>query len=125
MKTTLRVRLLAGVLATMTVLGVGVSSARAHDPSGGGRHHRGRGDFGGYDHGYRYYGNGGHDSRPHWHTTQTPYGSFVWYGIGAHDFRPHEHVYSPYGGYRGYSPNRFGGVTTSYYPSTPYTYMPW
>ena len=73
----------------------------------------------------RYYGNGGHDFQPHWHTTQTPAGSFAWYGNGAHDLQPHEHTNSPYGGYRGYSPSPFGGVTTSYYPSTPYTYMPW
>jgi hypothetical protein len=84
----------------------------------------------GYGGGYgvptqQYYGNGGHDLQPHWHTTQTPVGSFAWYGNGAHDLQPHEHTNSPYGGYRGYSPSPFGGVTTSYYPSTPYTYMPW
>jgi len=72
-----------------------------------------------------YYGNGGHDYQPHWHTTQTPVGSFNWYGNGAHDAQAHEHTQSAYGGYRGYSPSPFGGVTTSYYNSTPYTYMPW
>ena len=90
---------------------------------------------GGYGQGYggggygvptqNYYGNGGHDLQPHLHTTQTPIGSFAWYGTGAHDLHPHEHTQSAYGGYRGYSPSPFGGVTTSYYNSTPYTYMPW
>ena len=98
----------------------------------------GQGYGGGYGQGYgggygggdgvptqQYYGNGGHDYQPHWHTTQTPVGSFAWYGNGAHDLQPHEHTNSAYGGYRGYSPSPFGGVTTSYYNSTPYTYMPW
>jgi hypothetical protein len=75
---------------------------------------------------YNYYGNGGHDYQPHWHTTQTPFGSFAWYGNGVHDFLPHEHSHSACGGgYQGYSPSPFGGVTTSYYPSTPYIFMPW
>lgn len=90
----------------------------------------GGGYYGGYGQGYgvptrQYYGNGGHDFQPHWHTTQTPVGSFAWYGNGAHDAQPHEHTQSAYGGYRGYSPSPFGGVTTSYYNPTPYTYMPW
>jgi len=99
---------------------------------GGGGYGQGYG--GGYGQGYgggygvptqQYYGNGGHDYQPHWHTTQTQVGSFAWYGNGAHDLQPHEHTNSTYGGYRGYSPSPFGGVTTSYYNSTPYTYMPW
>ena len=93
----------------------------------------GGGYQGGYGQGYggyavptqQYYGNGGHDLQQHMHTTQTPIGTFSWYGNGAHDLQPHEHTNSAYGGYQGYSPSPFGGVTTSYYNSTPYTYMPW
>jgi hypothetical protein len=44
---------------------------------------------------------------------------------GDHDLHPHEHTNSAYGGYRGYSPSPFGGVTSSYYNPIPYTYMPW
>lgn len=73
---------------------------------------------------FNYYGNGGHDAAPHWHTTRGPYGAFQWYGTGTHDAQPHEHVASPYGGHRSYSVGPYG-VTESYYPSTPYTYMPW
>lgn len=73
---------------------------------------------------FNYYGNGGHDAAPHWHTTRGPYGAFQWFGSGAHDAQPHEHVASPYGGHRSYSVGPYG-VTESYYPSTPYTYMPW
>ena len=86
--------------------------------------------YGGYGQTYvapvqQYYGNGGHDFQPHLHSTQTPVGSFAWYGNGAHDLGPHEHTQSAYGGYQGYSPSPFGGVTTSYYNSTPYQYRPW
>lgn len=89
--------------------------------------------YGGYGQGYggygfptrQYYGNGGHDFQPHWHTTQIPFGSFAWYGNGAHDLQPHEHTQSAYGGYRSYSPSPFGGVTTSFHNSTPYIFMPW
>ena len=73
----------------------------------------------------QYYGNGGHDYQPHMHTTTGPAGTFAWYGNGAHDAQAHEHTQSAYGGYRGYSPAPYGGTTTSYYNSTPYTYMPW
>ena len=108
-------------------LAQGYYGAGGYGPASGGY-------YGGYGPAYgggygvpvqRYYGNGGHDFQPHWHTTQTPLGSFAWYGNGAHDLQPHEHTHSPYGGYRGYSPSPFGGVTTSYYNSTPYTFMPW
>ena len=84
----------------------------------------------GYGQGYgaparQYYGNGGHDYQPHMHTTTGPAGTFAWYGNGAHDAQAHEHTQSAYGGYRGYSPAPYGGTTTSYNSSTPYTYMPW
>jgi hypothetical protein len=138
-----RTKRLAGVLAVGSILGLATSAARAQGYGYGGGYFGGGfpgllgggyggfgpgvygGGFGGYTPGYRYYGNGGHDLTPHWHTTQTPIGTFAWYGNGAHDLMPHEHTNSPYGGYRGYSPSPFGGVTTSYYNSTPYIYMPW
>ena len=124
MRPNLRTMVLAGVLALVSGLGIGTSSARAHDNGYGGRGGFPGGGFGGgVVPGYRYYGNGGHDYQPHWHRTQTPFGSFSWYGNGAHDFRPHEHSVSPYG-YRGYSGGPFHR-TESFYPSTPYRYMPW
>jgi hypothetical protein len=135
MRLSLRSMALAGVLAT-GLLAFGPTSVKAQGYGGydGGGYGQGYGG-GGYAQGYgggsygggyqQYYGNGGHDFQPHWHNTTTPYGSFSWYGNGAHDLQPHEHVRSPYGGYRGYSANPFGGVTESIYPSTPYTYMPW
>jgi hypothetical protein len=133
----LRVMALAGIVA-VGALGLGASPARAQGFGG----YYGGGYPGGYYGGYagpgfgyygggygvpafRYYGNGGHDFAPHWHTTRTPFGSFGWHGNGVHDLLPHEHTVSPYGGYRGYSAGPFGGVTTSYYSSTPYTFMPW
>lgn len=130
---------LAGVLAT-SLLAFGSAPASAQGFGGyyGGGYYvqgfraggygpaYGGGYYGGYPGGYQqYFGNGGHDARPHWHNESTPFGSFSWYGNGPHDLQPHEHVRSPYGGYRGYTPNPFGGVTESVYPSTPYTYMPW
>ena len=151
MRLSLRSMALAGVLTT-GLLTLGATQARAQGYGGygqtyGGGYNGGYGQAygGGYNGGYgqaygggyqpgyggypvpprQYYGNGGHDLQPHWHSTQTPIGSFAWYGNGAHDLQPHEHSQSGYGGYRGYSPNSFGGVTTSYYNSTPYTYMPW
>lgn len=138
MRHMMRTIALAGVLAT-GLLAFGAAPARAQGFGGscGGRYY-GRGIAPGgygpaYGMGYRgslngyqqYYGNGGHDTQPHWHNESTPSGSFSWYGNGPHDLQPHEHVRSPYGGYRGYTPNPFGGVTESVYPSTPYTYMPW
>ncbi len=143
MRFSLRGMALAGVLAT-GLLALGTAPAKAQGYGGyyGGGYGQGYGGGGyglgyggggygpGYGGGYsvptqQYYGNGGHDFQPHWHTTQTPLGSFAWYGNGAHDLRPHEHTNSPYGGYRSYSPSPFGGVTTSYHNSTPYVYMPW
>ncbi len=146
MITAMRTKILAGVLAVGGILGLAPSPAKAQgygDAGGypgvygggffaggfpgayGGGYGGYPGGYGGYGPGYRYYGNGGHDLAPHWHTTQTPLGSFAWYGNGAHDVMPHEHTHSPYGGYRSYSPSPFGGVTTSYHNSTPYIYMPW
>jgi len=134
MRGILRRLALAGVVLAGT-FGIASSSAQAqgfgYGGYGGGYGGAYAGGYGGgYGGGYtapsyNYYGNGGHDFQPHWHTTQTPVGSFAWYGNGAHDFMPHEHSHSAYGGYRGYSPSPFGGVTTSYYTSTPYIYMPW
>ena len=72
---------------------------------------------------YRYYGNGGHDFRPHWHDTYTPFGTFSWYGTGAHDYRPHGHVRTPWS-YESYSRTPWG-VTRSYHPTSPYYYSPW
>ena len=146
MRLSMRNLALAGVLALGGLLGFGSTTARAHDGdgysggyggyAGGGYGGYAGGGYGGIRRGYsgggyypggyqQYYGNGGHDTQPHWHNESTPFGSFSWYGNGPHDTQPHEHVRSPYGGYRGYTPNPFGGVTESVYPSTPYTYMPW
>ena len=130
MRLTSRRMALAGLATIVSVLGLGISQANAQGfggyPGGYGGYYQGGAYGGGYaGTGYGYYGNGGHDFQPHWHTTNTPFGSFAWYGNGAHDLRPHEHTVSPYGGYRGYSPSPFGGVTTSYYSSTPYIYVPW
>ncbi|MDB5350105.1 MAG: hypothetical protein JWN86_1352 [Planctomycetota bacterium] len=148
MRFSLRSMALAGVLVTgLLVLGTTPAQAQGYGGGyygGGGGYGQGYGGGGygggygsggyygggGYGQGYgvptqQYYGNGGHDFQPHWHTTQTPVGSFAWYGNGVHDSQPHEHTNSANGGYRGYSPSPFGGVTTSYYNSTPYTYMPW
>lgn len=127
MRRPIRMIVLAGMIAVGSALGW-ASPAKAQGFGGypGGYYGGGSGGgYGGYGPGFSYYGNGGHDLQPHWHTTQTPFGWFAWYGNGAHDLQPHEHTHSPYGGYRGYSPSPFGGVTTSYYNSTPYIYMPW
>jgi hypothetical protein len=135
MKTTLRTMAWAGVLAIGGILGLGTSLARAQgygDYPGGGYGGYGGGYDGGYGGGYdggygvpsySYYGNGGHDFQPHWHTTQTPIGSFSWYGNGAHDYRPHIHNQTPYG-ITSYSSGLFQ-QTQSYSPPTPYTFMPW
>ncbi len=130
MRQSIRMILLAGMIAVGSVLASSPAKAQGFGgypggfiggPLGGGYY----GGYGAYNPGFSYYGNGGHDFQPHWHTTQTPFGSFAWYGNGAHDLLPHEHTNSPYGGYRSYSPSPFGGVTTSYHTSTPYIYMPW
>jgi hypothetical protein len=81
--------------------------------------------YGGYGYGSygSYYGNGGHDFQPHWHTTQTPFGGYAWYGNGPHDHVPHQHTYSPWS-YQGYNPTA-SGYTQSYYPRYPGYYAPW
>lgn len=120
MLTTLRKAALAGFMALgLTALGTGAARAQGYPGYGYGQ------SYGAYGTPGRYYGNGGYDYQPHWHTTQTPFGGFSRSGSGAHDLQPHEHSNTPYGGYRGYSPSPFGGMTTSYYNSTPYMYMPW
>lgn len=70
-----------------------------------------------------YYGNGGHDFQPHWHTRQTPFGGYSYFGLGRHDFRPHAHVETPQG-ITSYSNGRFSS-TQSYAPPAPYVYRPW
>lgn len=62
---------------------------------------------------YAGYGVGRHDLRPHWHRTDTPFGSVHWYGTGRHDYLPHHHRVTPYG-VRSYSYTPFG-PTTSYH----------
>jgi len=62
---------------------------------------------------YAGYGNGNHDLSPHWHTTQTPFGSYSYYGNGRHDLRPHDHTVSPFGGVQSYSNGPFR-ATQSY-----------
>ena len=133
MRRPMRMMVLAGVLAVGSGLGLGGSSARAHEPAtgggqGGGGYSGGGYSGGGFGGGYgvpnsRYYGNGGHDFQPHWHTTRTPFGSFQWFGNGRHDSRPHEHSQTPYG-IKSYNGGRFSD-TRSYSPPTPYTYRPW
>jgi hypothetical protein len=107
---------LVGVLTIGGMTGFGTTSAKA----------QGYGYFPGGGYGvpsYSYYGNGGHDFQPHWHTTQTPIGSFSWFGNGTHDFQPHVHNQTPYG-ITSYSGGPFM-QTQSYSPPTPYTFMPW
>jgi hypothetical protein len=133
MRLPLRSMALAGFLAIGGLVGLGTSTAKAqghgdHHDGGHGDHHGGGygGQYGGgYGGGYgvpsyNYYGNGGHDAQPHWHTRQTPYGSYSYYGLGRHDFRPHGHTVTPYG-IESYNGRR----TRSYSPPTPYTYRPW
>lgn len=116
MRRTARTAILAGVLA---IGGLGTTSASAHDFGGGGGYRRGDGGYYGVPT-YRYYGHGGHNLAPHWHTRRTPSGSFHWYGNGRHDFRPHRHRVTPYGIESYNSPWR-----RSYSPPTPYGYRPW
>ena len=115
MRSIMRKATLAAMLAAGALLGFGTTSAKA------------QGYGGGYGGGYavptnQYYGNGGHDSQPHWHTKQTPFGGYSYYGLGAHDFRPHAHVETPYG-ITSYSNGRYSS-TQSYSPPG-YTYRPW
>ncbi len=134
MRSTLQTFVLAGVLGIGSALGFGASSAKAQgfgyggDPGGyygggyGGGGYYGGGYYGG-GYGvpsYSYYGNGGHDLQPHWHTKRTPFGSFQYYGNGRHDLRPHGHTVTPYG-IESYNGRR----TRSYSPPTPYGYRPW
>jgi hypothetical protein len=117
MRSIVRLMALASVLTIGGGLGIGTSSAKAQGYGYGG-------NGGGYGvPSSSYYGNGGHDAVPHWHTTQTPIGGFSWYGTGRHDYAPHVHTQTPYGitGYSGGFFNR----TQSYAPPTPYIYQPW
>lgn len=83
--------------------------------------------YGGFAYGGTYGGYGGiryHDVTPHWHRTDTLYGSYRWYGTGPHDYTPHRHYSTPYGGvgvhYHPY------GVTRSYQAPRVYrSYSPW
>lgn len=128
MRLPLRILALSGVLAIGGLLGPGTAPAKAqgfgisiYRGYGGGYYGGGYGGYGGVP-GFTYYGNGGHDFQPHWHTVQTPFGGYSYFGNGAHDFAPHVHRQTPYGitGYNGGFP-----YTQSYSPPTPYTYMPW
>ncbi len=125
MRSTLRMMALAGVLSVGGLV-LGGSEVKA-DEYGHGDHHQGGGhQGGGYQGGgygvpsYNYYGNGGHDFQPHWHTKRTPFGSFQYYGNGRHDLRPHGHTVTPYG-IESYNSRR----TRSYSPPTPYGFQPW
>jgi hypothetical protein len=120
MRRTVRTVVLSSVVAIGGVVGIGAASAHAHDFGGGGGY---EGGYGGGNYGvpsYGYYGNGGHDLAPHWHTRQTPYGEVRWYGNGRHDLRPHGHRVTPYG-IESYNSPR----TRSYSPPTPYIFRPW
>lgn len=91
---------------------------------GGGGYGGGYGGYGGGWGGFgSYFGNGGHDFQPHWHATQTPYGTAQWYGNGPHDAVPHHHTKTPWS-YQGYS-NTGAGPTTSFYSPQPYYFAPW
>lgn len=90
---------------------------------GNGGYGAGYGGYNGYFPNNSYYGNGGHDFQPHWHATQTPYGTQAWYGNGPHDVVPHQHSQTPWS-YQGYS-NTGVGPTTSYYSPQPYYVAPW
>ncbi len=109
---------------------LGTPSAKAQGFGYGGyqQGHHGGGYAGGHGGGYNvpsysYYGNGGHDAAPHWHTRQGLFGRASYYGTGRHDFRPHGHVQTPYG-ITGYSNGLFNS-TQSYSPPRPYGYQPW
>lgn len=132
MRFSLRSTALAGVLAT-GLLALGTTPAQAQGYGGYGPAYGGGGygqsyGGGGYQGGYAvptysYYGNGGHDTQPHMHTKQTPFGTYSYYGLGRHDFRPHGHTETPYG-ITSYNGGRFSN-TQSYSPPTPYIYRPW
>ena len=129
MRPILRTMTLAGILALGGILGLETSSANAQGYGYGG-HHGGHGSHVGGNYGggvgipsFSYYGNGGHDLAPHWHTRQTPFGASAYYGLGRHDFRPHGHVQTPYG-ITGYSNGLFNS-TQSYSPPAPPVFRPW
>jgi hypothetical protein len=88
---------LTAVFGAAVLALAGAATAEAHEPG----------------HGYAGFGNGMHDYQPHWHRTDTAYGSVYWYGNGPHDFVPHQHSVSPWGGVRSYSYTPFG-PTRSY-----------
>ena len=92
--------LFAAALGLGALAFAGPGDAQAHDPRG-------------YRPNHSSFGNGRHDLTPHWHQTQTPYGSYYWYGNGLHDYLPHQHSVSPWSGIRSYSITPFG-PTTSY-----------
>ncbi len=85
MRSALRMMALAGVLSVGGLV-LGSSEAKADEDGHGGYDHGG--GYGGVP-AYGYYGNGGHDLQPHWHTKRTPFGSFQYFGNGGHDLRPH------------------------------------
>ena len=93
----MRAFLLSAILGVAALGFAGAGKAEAHPP----------GDP------YAGYGNGPHDYAPHWHRTDTAFGSVYWYGNGPHDYLPHDHSLSPWGGVRSYSFTPFG-PTTSY-----------
>lgn len=97
--------------------GYGYGGYRQYSGYGGSPPNVGYGRFGSY------YGNGGHDYQPHWHTTQTPYGPNAWYGNGPHDFVPHAHTRTPWS-YQGYSNTGAGPTVSHYNPQPPY-FAPW
>jgi hypothetical protein len=122
----MQTRILAGMIAVGSAFGLGSASAKAHEPVPGAGPAFGGYPGGGYGGGgygvpgYSYYGNGGHDAAPHWHTKQTPFGTFQYFGTGRHDFRPHQHTVTP-NGIESYNSPR----TRSYSPPSPYIYRPW
>ena len=67
---------------------------------------------------YAGYGTGAHDYAPHWHRTDTPFGTAYWYGNLLHDYLPHHHSVSPWGGVRSYSITPLG--PTKSYNGFPY-----
>jgi len=111
--------------AIVGLLGIGTTLAQAHEgqPHGGGPPGGNQGGSYGRVPSYGYFGNGGHDTVPHWHETTTPFGRFSWYGTGRHDYQPHEHRVTPYS-YESYSSGPFGR-TRSFHSPKPYRYMPW
>ena len=119
MRRTLRTVAVASVMMIGSAFGIATPSAKAHDPGYGG-------GYPGYGvpsypvPSYPYYGNGGHDLAPHWHTRQTPFGPVQWFGNGRHDLRPHGHTVTPYG-----IESHNSWRTRSYSPPTPYGYRPW